>query len=30
MTFGRELVVLHSTSSMFCRFWCMIGGSVEV
>jgi hypothetical protein len=30
MTFGRELVVLLTKLSMFAKFWCMRGGTVEV
>ena len=30
MTFGRELVDLHRAPSMLCKFWCMLGGSLEV
>ena len=28
--FGWELVILHTTPSMFGKFWCMLGGGVEV
>jgi hypothetical protein len=27
MTLGCDLVGLHTTPSMFGRFWCMFGGS---
>ena len=30
MTFGRELVGFLTKPSMFDKFWCMIGGRVEV
>ena len=26
MNFDRELVVLHTTSSMFGKLWCFLGG----
>jgi len=30
MAFGWELVVLHTLPSMFGKFWCMLGGMLEV
>ena len=30
MTFGRQLVVLHTTLPCLVNFWYMLGGRVEV